>query len=314
VWAYRLTEPLLLERIEIDEPEGPAAGEVVVDFGVGGICGSDLPKYVTGRSHSDRDCGGPGWPLHELTGTVVASGDDHFRAGDPVIGAVPEALGLRQRCRLPVDRVVRRPAAVSSEHAVMIQPLATVLYAVDRLGDVSGRTAAVLGLGSIGLLFAAVLADRGATVVGVDPVDRSNRAEPYGVSTLITERAENWAARLGPADRVDICIEAVGHQTTTLPAALDAVAPHGTVYAFGVPDDESYPLPFRSFFDKYASLLTGVTRDWTGALTASALQLVEHPEWADGYITHRFGIDEAQTAYRTALRQEPGRVKVVIEA
>ena len=41
--------------------------------------------------------------------------------------------------------------------AVMLQPLAGVLYAVEQLGDVSSLTVAVIGQGPIGLLFSHVL-------------------------------------------------------------------------------------------------------------------------------------------------------------
>jgi len=287
---------------------------VVVEFGTGGVCGSDLPKYVHATSHSDRDIGGPGWPLHELVGTVLASAHDQFRLGDRVVGAVPGAIGLVERCTVPAHVLVTIPDGIASAQAVMIQPLATVLYAVDKLGAVAGRTAAVLGLGPIGLLFAAVLADRGAVVTGVDPVDRSAVAERFGVSTLIAERAKDWAVGLTDADRPELCVEAVGHQTSTLPAALEAVATDGAVYAFGVPDDETYALPFRAFFDKHATLYTGTTRNWPGAMAAAARHLTAHPELVDGYITHRFTLDDVTAAYETALRHEPGRLKVVIDA
>ena len=37
--------------------------------------------------------------------------------------------------------------------ACIIQPLSTVMNAMDRLGDLKGKSLAVMGLGSIGLLF-----------------------------------------------------------------------------------------------------------------------------------------------------------------
>lgn len=314
MWAYRLSGPERLERIEIAEPGDPVAGDVVVRFGTGGICGSDVPKFHRAELHSGRDLVGPGWPLHELTGTVAASASPVFAAGDRVVGFVRGAAGLAEFPVCDADQLVPVPTEVSADRAVVIQPLATVLYAVDRLGDVVGKRAVVLGLGSIGLLFAAVLAARGAEVTGVDPIDRRTVADRFGIVDLVTEKAEEWASRLPSRQRFDVCIEAVGHQTSTLPAAFEAVAPGGSVYAFGVPDHDQYPLPFRTFFGKAATLLTGVTGEWAPSLAAAARYLAERPALADGYITHRFGVDAAQTAYETAGRAEVGRLKVVIDA
>ncbi|SDS92146.1 zinc-binding dehydrogenase [Microlunatus soli] len=314
MWAYRLSGPERLERIEVAEPDDPADGDVVVRFGTGGICGSDVPKFHRAELHSGRDLVGPGWPLHELTGTVALSRSPRFATGDRVVGFVRGAAGLAEYPLCDAAQLVPVPADVAAERAVVIQPLATVLYAVDRLGDVAGKRAAVLGLGSIGLLFAAVLSARGAQVTGVDPIDRVAVAEQFGIGELATTTAEAWATGLPPAQRFDVCVEAVGHQTATLPAAFEAVAPGGQVYAFGVPDHDHYELPFRGFFGKAATLLTGVTGEWAPSLAAAARYLAERPALADGYITHRFGIDAAQTAYETASRSEPGRLKVVIDA
>ena len=55
--------------------------------------------------------------------------------------------------------------------ACLIQPLSTVINAVDRLGDVDGKSVVVIGLGSIGLFFCWLLRKRGAArIVGIDPL------------------------------------------------------------------------------------------------------------------------------------------------
>jgi L-iditol 2-dehydrogenase len=53
---------------------------------------------------------------------------------------------------------------------LLIQPLSTVLNAVDQLGALEGKSVAVIGLGSIGLFFCWLLKQRAAgEILGIDP-------------------------------------------------------------------------------------------------------------------------------------------------
>ena len=152
--------------------------------------------------------------------------------------------------------------------ACIIQPLSTVMNAVDRLGDLEGKSVAVMGLGSIGLLFC-WLAKRGgaSSVVGIDPVPgRCRFAETLGATQTICSRGIETVQmmRTSPEEWIppDICIEAVGHQMDTINDCLELVRKYGTVVAFGVPDHPVYALEYEIFFRKNAcswerSLRTG---------------------------------------------------------
>src|SRR5690606_7632121 len=180
----------------------------------GGICGSDLPKFLTGQRFSPRDQAGPGFPMHEIAGTVVRSRDPRLAPGDQVCGCMPGQRGLAELVRVPADTVAEVPDGFSVTESVLVQPLSTVFYALDRLPDVRGRSAAVIGLGPIGLLFSHVLHHRGARVAGIDPVDRSAVADTFGVDELFVGGVADWVA--GPGTPAEIVIEAVGHQTETI--------------------------------------------------------------------------------------------------
>ena len=246
MWAYAITAPGRLERVEVPAPS-PAEGQRLVRLRAGGICGSDLPLFRGRRSeHFIDNSGDPGFPLHE----VVGEAED----GTRVVGWAAGHRGLAEWFVADSGQVIAVDSDLSDVEATVIQPLCTVLHALDRLGDVSGRRAAVIGLGSIGLLFAHVLAARGAQVTGVDRVDRRAFAEPFALHEVL------WAdAAALPADAYDLVIEAVGHQTHTLSAAVEALAFGGTLLAFGVPDDSHYPFPFTRFFRKNGTLLAGIT-------------------------------------------------------
>ncbi len=106
-----------------------------------------------------------------------------------------------------------------------LQPLACVLYALEQLPKLKGRHVAVIGQGSIGLLFSYAAKALGARhVTGVDPVDRDAIAKEFGVDTIVRATSDRWVSHLESNDKPDIVIEAVGHQVATLGHAIEAAA------------------------------------------------------------------------------------------
>jgi L-iditol 2-dehydrogenase len=315
MWAHRLIAPGQLEAVEVDEPGEPRPGRVVARFEAGGICGSDLPSFLgvrdllVGASH-----GKPGYPLHELVGEVEASAADDLPVGTRVVGWAQGHLGLAERFTARADQVTALDDELPSIQATVIQPLCTVLYAVRRLGDVRGARVAVIGQGSIGVLFSYVLKAAGAGhVTGVDPIDRRDAADAFGVDAMEWSTSSAWAASLGDDARPDIVVEAVGHQAATVADAVEAVAHGGTVLAFGVPDETHYAFPFARFFRKDATLLAGITQDRRQSLAVARDYLVEHREMLDAYITDVFPVAEAQAAFELAVKPTAGRLKVVLK-
>jgi L-iditol 2-dehydrogenase len=316
MWAHRLIAPGRLEAVEVDEPGEPRPGRAVVRFEAGGICGSDLPSFLgvrdllVGASH-----GKPGYPMHELVGEVEASAADDLPVGARVVGWAEGHLGLAERFTVRADQVTLLDDELPPVHATVIQPLCTVLYAVRRLGDVRGARVAVIGQGSIGMLFSYVLKAAGAGhVTGVDPIDRRDAAAAFGVDTMEWSSSSAWAASLGDDARPDIVVEAVGHQAATVADAVEAVAHGGTVLAFGVPDETHYAFPFARFFRKDATLLAGITRDRRQSLATARDYLVEHREMLDAYVTDVFPVADAQSAFELAVKPTAGRLKVVLKA
>ena len=186
MWAHKLIAPGQLEAVEADEPGEPLPGRVVARFEAGGICGSDLPSFLgvrdllVGASH-----GKPGYPLHELVGEVEASAADDLPVGARVVGWPERHLGLAEKFSARADQVTVLDDELSPIQATVIQPLCTVLYAVRRLGDVRGARVAVIGQGSIGVLFSYVLKAAGAGhVTGIDPIDRRDAADAFGVDAM----------------------------------------------------------------------------------------------------------------------------------
>ena len=226
MWAHRLIAPGRLEAVEADEPGEPRPGRVVARFEAGGICGSDMPSFLGVRDLLvGASRGKPGYPLHEVVGEVEASAADDLPVGARVVGWPEGHLGLAEKFVARADEVSVLDDELPPIHATVIQPLCTVLYAVRRLGDVRGARVAVIGQGSIGLLFSYALKAAGAGhVTGVDPIDRRDVADAFGVDAMEWSTSSEWAASLGDDARPDIVVEAVGHQAATLEDAVEAVA------------------------------------------------------------------------------------------
>src|SRR3954462_12743151 len=129
--------------------------------------------------------------------------------GTRVVGWAEGHLGLAERFVARADQVCAIGDELPPVHATVIQPLCTVLYAVRRLGDVSGARVAVIGQGSIGLLFSYALKAAGAAqVAGIDPIDRRDVAQAFGVDAFEWSSASAWAASLRDDERPGIVVEA----------------------------------------------------------------------------------------------------------
>ncbi len=154
-------------------PPAPAAGEVLIDVRVAGICSTDL-ELARGYM------GFRGIPGHEFVGTVRSPGPLHGRrvvaeinvpppgfdgnltarkhAADRTVlgilgrdGAFAEQVALPAACCLPV------PDDLSDDVAVFAEPVAAALQILEDC-DLSGVTrAGVIGAGRLGLLCGQVL-------------------------------------------------------------------------------------------------------------------------------------------------------------
>ena len=320
MWSYRIIAPYLFERTTIPDKtaDSLAEGQVLLRFSAAGVCGSDLPAFRgargrlpgdDGRSAAEKD----GFPIHEVAGEVIASRHPEHRPGDHVVGWASGFDGLMELVVSHGDGLAPYDPALSPAEAVGLQPLACVLYACEQLPDLAGRDVAIIGQGSIGLLFSYVAKAAGARrVVGVDPVDREDLAAAFGVDDAVRATSDRWVSRLASADRADVVIEAVGHQVATLNHAIAATAPGGTVFYFGVADDDAYPINMRSMLRNNLTLKSGVTLDRRRVLQLAGKFAAEHPELLGAYLTHTFGIDDAPAAFDLACRPVPDRVKIAI--
>jgi threonine dehydrogenase-like Zn-dependent dehydrogenase len=310
MWAYRLIAPGRFSRVDVPEPPEPRDGEVLLRTVAGGVCGSDLPLFAGLPGHTfPRPAG---FPMHEIVGEVVESRHSRIRVGATVVGWAAEFTAIAEFVVTEGDQVHEFTATDDPVAAVVVQPLACVLYPLRRL-DVRDRHVAVLGLGSIGLLFAREVAHAGARrVTGIDVVDRSDMADRFRVDEVVCDTTGNWSASLPEDDRPDVVIEAVGHQTDTLQHAVDACATGGHILYFGIPDEDVYPIDMESMVRKNLTLTAGATLDRPAMLARADARLATDLPAYRGLVTHVLPFDSVQQAFDRARSPRVGQAKIVI--
>lgn len=320
-WAQSLVAPERFETIAVAAPgaDDLVDGSVLLRVLAGGICGSDVPNFRGNRALVATEDGGlaarlPGYPLHEVVGDVVASRDPAVEVGTRVVGWATGLNGLDEYVVTRGDSVQSYDPQWAPTTAVMLQPLACALYAVEQLGDIAGAGVTVLGQGPIGVLFSHVLKQAGAArVTGVDRVDRSAHRATFDIDDVVHATTARWVGTLTDADRPDVVVECIGHQVATLTHAIDAIRFGGRIFYFGVPDDPVYPMPMNTFLRKNLTLILGFTIERRRVLREADAYLTRFPDLTTAYVTDVLPAARAQEAFATAAHPESHRLKVVLD-
>lgn len=257
---------LRIEAVPLSEP-GP--GEVLLDIGAGGICGSDLHYFLDGGFGTVR-LREPMILGHEVAGTVAALGSgvtglapgarvavnpsnpcgacEYCARGEPQhcldmrfwgsAMRMPHIQGgFRRRMVVAARQCVPVGDVVSIGEAAMSEPLAVALHAVAQAGDIAGRRVLITGFGPIGALVLLAARHAGAGAVTVtDIVD-----EPLAVARRLgAEAAVNVAgapdaltAEERDKGRFDAAIECSGNPRA-LAQAIACVRPRGTIVQVGI--------------------------------------------------------------------------------
>jgi 2-desacetyl-2-hydroxyethyl bacteriochlorophyllide A dehydrogenase len=261
-------------RIAVETTEIPAPGpnEALIRTLVAGVCGSDL--HAAHGRHPFVPL--PYRPGHEVVGVIETAGSaaGTFAPGQRVIvepdlpcwtckmctsgrenlcenlqffGCGYAQGGMADYFTLAANRLHLVPDALDDHTAALIEPLSTPVHAVRLAGDVAGRSVAVLGAGTIGLLTLAVLrAHQAGRVVSTDPLPAKRaRAAALGADATIDASTPDVAGQVRQAlgGSADIVFDCVSVQSS-IDQAIAIADKGGTVMVVGVPArDVTVPLP-----------------------------------------------------------------------
>jgi L-idonate 5-dehydrogenase len=278
-------------------------GEVLLKLGAGGICGSDLHYFFEGRNGSFvvRE---PLIPGHEASAVVagVGPGVGRVKVGDKVAVSPSHACGRCTFCRQGREQLCEHMKFLGSaslfphvqgmfqEYFVMgerqcypvagdvslgelafAEPLAVGLHAVNRGGELLGKSVLVTGAGTIGCL--TVLAARlaGAARVTVSDVLDRPLAQARVVGADVTLHAARDADALR-APQFDVAYEVSGN-FAALKSCVAATRRGGVVVQVGTLPHE--PLPFvvnelmAKELDLRGAFRWGIEFDWAVDYLAS---------------------------------------------
>ena len=338
-------------RVERVPRPRPGPGEAVVRVTLTTICGTDvhilkgeypvrpglivghepvgvideLGAGVTGYEIGDRVLVGAITPCGQcnacLSGKLSQCGHGAgyeaiggWRFGNTIDGAQAEYI-LVPYAQANLAKI---PESLTDEQVVLLADIASTGFSGAESGKVRiGDTVVVFAQGPIGLCATAGAKLMGASfVIGVDgDPHRAETAMRFGADVVLDPEKVDVAAEVKRLTRgfgADVAIEALGLQVT-FETALRSVRPGGTVSSLGV-----YSGKLQMPYDAFAAGLgdhTIVTTLCPGGKERMErlMRMVEAGRFdPTPLITHRFGLDEINEAYRIFSNRLDGVLKIAI--
>jgi L-iditol 2-dehydrogenase len=319
--------------LDAPRPELRDDGEIILKTDACGICSGDLmPWYLTKKVGTVLG--------HEPVGRAIEVGSSvsHIRVGDLVFvhhhapclkcdscrrGAFVhcdtwkatklDPGGMAEYIRAAAPIVSGDSFAVNDLHpeqALFIEPLGCCVKALERLGGravVSGKRVAVIGCGIMGLLHIQTALAYGAgeiVVVEPDPVRRNAALQAGAREALTPDEARCWQ------HAIDIVIIGPGHPAV-IRQGLEYVRPGGIASLFTpTADGVLTELDLGELYFREVILVPSYSCG--PADTKTAYDLIRSGAVRPReMITHRFGLEQVQTAFDTAKRGGPA-IKVIV--
>jgi len=334
--AVVTSAPRRAELAERAEPGAPGPGQVLVRPQAVGICGSDF-HYFLGELGEQAKY--PRVQGHEVGAVVEAVGPScsrDFSPGDSVAlhplshcgrcypcrvgrtnvcdnfsligihedGGLQEQLLLSEELAFPTSE--RRP-----QIAALAEPLSIAVRAINRSRLEPGEHTVVFGAGPIGQAIALLAAERGASVLMIDPMaSRLEIGSKMGAETMpwsddVIEAAREWSGGEG----AEVVFDATG-APDAIRAGFETAVSAGRLVMVGM-SHHDVPLRVFGFVDKELDVL-GVSC-CNGDEFEEAVGFVErNGAKLENLITQEFPLGRAPEALRWAMDHPSEAMKVVI--
>ena len=320
--AIQITERNKAIWVEAEKPQ-VRSGYALVRSNVLSLCGSDIHRLRYEPEHEyPFPAGSSG---HEVIGTIVEimPGEDSLcpvAKGEAALVINPPQLAMAEYFLAEYKHIIPLPKNVPYEELVQAQQLGTVMYACQRLPDLTGKTVAIIGQGSAGIWFNTMTKRLGAKhIIAIDlQKHRLELSQRYGATHTIHNLHVNPIQAIKDitgGNLVDVVIEAAG-ASSSINLSLELTQDYGFVLLFGVPYEERFVFEYNTAFRKNLTLHGCVyaSREPGHTSTQEALRMI-----ADGVVdvkpilTHRFPFANVLDAYALQDSRDQGAVKIVIE-
>lgn len=340
--AALLKEIGKFEIHDIPKPELHKDTDVLIRIKMVGVCGSDIHYFTTGRIGSQV----VKYPFivgHEAAGVVEQVGSKVTRvkpgqrvAIDPAItcGKCDQCLAGRENtCRelTFMGNPAQREGALCEyivhderslfpvkeqttfEQAVISEPLAISVYAVDKSRIKPGVNVGVIGAGPVGMSVFHVLRTTPVKNVYItdkiqDRLDFAQQLNPAwsgNPEQVDVAKEIKYREPLG----LDIVCECSGDHTV-FNQAVELLKPGGILTIVGIPEVDNIALPVHELRRKEITILN-IRRQSDS--TQKALDLMESKKInVDKLATHHFTLDQTQNAFELVAGYKDGVMKAMI--
>ena len=341
--VYREKGIVRVEEVPVPEV---GDGEVLIKVAACGVCGTDIKKIFYRYVEPPQILG------HELAGTVVAVGRGvtKWKLGDRVMsfhhipcgecffcerrmfsqcklykstgltaGFTPNGGGFGEFVKaMPwvAERgIVALPDNVSFEEATFIEPINTIVKAVQKARVAAGETVLIIGCGPIGLQLLMVARIEGARIYTSDPVaTRREKSSKLGalesfnpVSGKLVEEIRARSEGRG----ADVVLVAVAHPAVVV-EALAAARPGGRVLLFAANDPitkiefpaSAVGIDEKEILGSYSAAVD-IQESAAGLVLGKKLPVMD-------IVTHRFPLDRIQEGLELAARPTEDSLKILI--
>lgn len=327
-----------IELTDLPDP-APGEGEVLLKVLGCGVCGTDAHIYT-----GDIENAAPPVVLgHEIFGEVVelGGGVSDLSVGDRIAVDPFIFCGFCDFCReseyrfclneqfigyhrtggfaefttAPSTNCYTLPQDIDLEHGVMVEPLSTVIAGMNRLRPEPGRSALILGAGTIGLLWNQLLKHSlPISLIQTELVPgRLSRVERLGVDAAVQPEEESLADvvhGLCPHG-VDYVIDASG-STRAIEEALPLLKRGGTFLSFGIcPAEERLSLSLNWFYQRQATFITSrrPPREMKSAIELLSRGVIDTAE----IVTGVYPLSGTEAAFHRFFDGREGEAKMAID-
>ncbi|MFI5058003.1 MAG: alcohol dehydrogenase catalytic domain-containing protein [Candidatus Acidiferrales bacterium] len=341
--VYRQKGIVRVEEVPVPEV---ADGEILIKVAACGICGTDIKKIFHAYIEPPQILG------HELAGTVVAVGRGvtKWKPGDRVMsfhhipcgkcfycqkrlfsqckqykttgltgGFTPNGGGFGEYVKampwVAESGIVGLPDNVSFEEATFIEPINTIVKAIQKARVAAGETVLVTGCGPIGLQLLMVAKLEGARLYTSDPIaERRAKSLSLGATESFDPSSGKLVAEVKARTEgrgADAVLVAVAHPAVVV-EALAAARPGGRVLLFAANDPVTkieFPAAAVGIDEKEIvgsySAAVDIQEAAAGLVLNKKLPVME-------IVTHRFPLDKIQEGLELAARPTAESLKILI--
>ncbi|KAF2470954.1 sorbitol dehydrogenase-like protein [Lindgomyces ingoldianus] len=333
---------------EVVKGEGLKPGEVMLSIKSTGICGSDIhfwhagcigPMIVTSTHILGHESAGTVLSTHPSVTTLKPGDRVAIEPNIPCHACEPCLIGRYNGCESveflstpPVPGLLRRyvnhpavwchklPDNMTFEDGAMLEPLSVALAGMDRAGVRLGDPVVVCGAGPIGLVTLLCCRAAGATPLVITDIDEGRlKFAKELVPGVLTHKVEfshtpeifsSSIVKLMEGVEPAIVMECTGVESS-ITGAIQVVKFGGKVFVIGVGKNE-IKIPFMRLSTREVDLQFQYRycNTWPKAIRLVKSGIIDLRK----LVTHRYKLEEAVEAFKTAADPKTGAIKVQIQS